>query len=105
MPFGAGVLISDSRLAFLQGQYEVSLILSKEVLQKEPENSDAHQWRNMNAWHTKKMMNILQKNYQKAMKKLLITKNWWLKYVRLEVKMIEVFRMGTEFLHLSIRIE
>lgn len=51
---GAGVLISDSRLAFLQGQYEVSLILSKEVLQKEPENSDAHQWRNMNAWHTKK---------------------------------------------------
>ena len=43
MPFGAGVLISDSRLAFLQGQYEVSLILSKEVLQKEPENSDAHQ--------------------------------------------------------------
>lgn len=44
-------------------------------------------------------------NYQKAMKKLLITKNWWLKYVRLEVKMIEVFRMGTEFLHLSIRIE
>lgn len=50
-------------------------------------------------------MNILQKNYKKAMKKLLITKNWWLKYVRLEVKMIEVFRMGTEFLHLSIRIE
>lgn len=50
-------------------------------------------------------MNILHKNYQKAMKKLLITKNWWLKYVRLEVKMIEVFRMGTEFLHLSIRIE
>lgn len=55
MPFGAGVLISDSRLAFLQGQYEVSLILSKEVLQKEPKNSDAHQWRNMNAWHTKKL--------------------------------------------------
>ena len=54
MPFDASVLISDSRLAFLQGQYEVSHILSKEVLQKEPENSDAHQWRNMNAWHTKK---------------------------------------------------
>ena len=51
MPFDASVLISDSRLAFLQGQYEVSLILSKEVLQKEPENSDAHQWRNMNAWN------------------------------------------------------
>jgi len=47
--------ISDSHLAFLQGQYEVSLILAKEVLQKEPKNSDAHQWRNMNAWHTKKL--------------------------------------------------
>ncbi len=54
MPFDASVLISDSRLAFLQGQYEVSLILAKEVLQKEPKNSDARQWRNMNAWHTKK---------------------------------------------------
>ena len=32
--------ISDSRLAFLQGQYEVSLILAKEVLQKEPKNSE-----------------------------------------------------------------
>ena len=41
MPFDASVLISDSRLAFLQGQYEVSLILAKEVLQKEPKNSDA----------------------------------------------------------------
>ena len=50
MPFDASVLISDSRLAFLQGQYEVSLILAKEVL-----HSDAHQWRNMNAWHTKKL--------------------------------------------------
>ena len=31
MMFDASTLISDSRLAFMQGQYEVSLTLAKEV--------------------------------------------------------------------------
>ena len=41
--FDASTLISDSRLPFIQGQYEVSLTLAKEVLLKEPKNLDAHQ--------------------------------------------------------------
>lgn len=43
MMFDASTLISDSRLAFMQGQYEVSLTLAKEVLLKEPKNPDALQ--------------------------------------------------------------
>lgn len=35
--------ISQSRLAFLQGRYELSLKLAKEILNIEPQNADAHQ--------------------------------------------------------------
>ena len=66
MPFDASVLISDSRLAFLQGQYEVSLILAKEVLQKEPKNSEAHQCAG-NAYMSKADYESAINHYKKAL--------------------------------------
>lgn len=36
-------LIADSRLAFIQGRYEVSLKLAKQAIDQDSKNSDAHQ--------------------------------------------------------------
>ncbi|MCD7742141.1 MAG: tetratricopeptide repeat protein [Ruminococcus sp.] len=36
-------LISDSRLAFIQGKYEESLKLAKKALEMDSKNPDAHQ--------------------------------------------------------------
>ena len=65
MMFDASTLISDSRLAFLQGQYEVSLTLAKEVLLKEPKNPDAHQCAG-NAYMSKADYESAIDHYKKA---------------------------------------
>ena len=65
MMFDANTLISNSRLAFIQGQYEVSLTLAKEVLLKEPKNPDAHQCAG-NAYMSKADYESAIEHYKKA---------------------------------------
>lgn len=47
-------IVANSRLAFMHGKYDESLRFAKLAIGQDPKNSDAQQWRNMNAWHTKK---------------------------------------------------
>lgn len=65
MMFDASTLISDSRLAFMQGEYEVSLTLAKEVLLKERKNPDAHQCAG-NAYMSKADYESAIDHYKKA---------------------------------------
>jgi tetratricopeptide (TPR) repeat protein len=59
-------LIADSRLAFIQGRYEVSLKLAKQALDQDSKNSDAHQCAG-NAYMSKADYESAIEHYKKSL--------------------------------------
>ena len=59
------VLVSDSRLAFMQGKYDESLKLAKEALEQDANSADAHQCAG-NAYMSKADYDTAIEHYKKA---------------------------------------
>lgn len=58
-------LVSDSRLAFIQGRYDESLKLAKQALEMDADNADAHQCAG-NAYMSKRDLKSAISHYRKA---------------------------------------
>lgn len=65
MEYDTSILISDSRLAFIQGQYDASLLLAKQALKLDSKDSDAHQCAG-NAFMSKADYESAINHYKKA---------------------------------------